>query len=306
MKKKYRDLIKETENDPRYKGYQKMYLASGNLEGYSMEEVGFMHISLFEDQCPIQFKGNIPEEEFENISMVKILKILWQYLQDNGPVKLTLKGNMPDDVINAIYKIAGVIIPCPHCGDDMTPEEGLSVIPVMSAVGISQCFNQTFVKNNYLHLADSKPEFISGNASLYKYSFLAFVFGLNWQCLDGFGNSEIGPFEMGFMLMLLSKFGNEFRSQHFYSDKYFKTFPHLIDCIKTMPHMKKNADDKFLLDIASICYNSRVFGRFLEGFGLIEIKEMENEPYDVLIKKSELFDKLITVIAPIGKEDLVN
>ena len=306
MKKKYRDLIQETENDPRYKGYQKMYVASGHLEGYSMEEVGFMHISLFENQCPIQFKGNITEEEFEKISMIKILKFFWQYLQDNGPVKLTPKGNMPDEVINAIYKKAGLIIPCSHCGDDMKPEEGLSIIPVMSAVAISQCFNQTFVKNNYLHLSDSKPELLTGNASLYKYSFLAFVFGLNWQCLDGFGNREIGPYAIGFMLMLLSKFGDKFRSENFYSEKYFKTFPHLIDCIKTMPHIKKAADDNHLFSVASICYNSRVFGRFLEGFGLIECEEMENETYDVLIRKSELFDKLITVIPPMGKEDLAD
>ncbi len=50
----------------------------------------------------------------------------------------------------------------------------------------------------------------------------------NWASLDGYGNSRAGQFGIGYTLLLLKKYGNEFRKPKFYFDKYLFAFPALL------------------------------------------------------------------------------
>jgi len=86
----------------------------------------------------------------------------------------------------------------------------------------------------------------------------------------------------------LSKYGNEKRLDSFYTDKYFKAFPQLLDSI----HPTYGTLEKY----ASNCYSLRTFENFLTYFGIIGI-EKNGHSYnsDKYIFKTEIFDRLIRI-----------
>ncbi|UBM61386.1 hypothetical protein LA303_08110 [Candidatus Sulfidibacterium hydrothermale] len=143
-------------------------------------------------------------------------------------------------------------------------------------------------RNNTLTLTQKGKVELNDNHKLLESIFTTFGKKFNWAYYDGYGDNLIGQLGLGFSLILLSKYGDEKRLDSFYSNKYFKAYPRLLDNIQPTKYDTK-------INQATRCYSLRTFDRFLEYFGLIKIDTEKKWNSNKYIIKTELFDKLIKV-----------
>lgn len=99
----------------------------------------------------------------------------------------------------------------------------------------------------------------------------------------------------GFSLILVSRYGQDWKKVSFYTQKYFKAFPDLLN-VPDPPYSNRIAD-------CENCFSYRIFENFMRYFGLVEVKyEGELWKNNLSVLKTDLFDKLISVEKP-GKEE---
>ncbi|MEA2043395.1 MAG: hypothetical protein U9N85_12715 [Bacteroidota bacterium] len=201
---------------------------------------------------------------------------------------MTAKGYLPTKIVADIYSQRFI--------KDDTIESGISKLRKQSD---SKSINLTRIlieisglikkRKGKISLTKKGKKIYSNNSELLKLILETFGTKFNWAYYDGYGDNQIGQLGFGFSLILLSKYGFEKQLDHFYSNKYFKAFPKLIDNIQ--PSQFDTTESQ-----VGRCYSLRTFDRFLDYFGLIKI-EMANKSWnaDKYIIKTELFDKLIKV-----------
>lgn len=166
-------------------------------------------------------------------------------------------------------------------------------ISVHLARVLLSCEHLCKVRNNKLSLTRNGKRIQHNKPALFDSMLNALVYNFNWGYFDFFDNIEIGRVGLGFTLILLAKYGNTQQTSEFYADKYFKAFPHLL--------INHNDHESFIYekDLTKYSYCVRTFERYLLYFGLIEITTAPGLfGHQKLIKKTPLFDLLITVFPP--------
>lgn len=94
---------------------------------------------------------------------------------------------------------------------------------------------------------------------------LAFcISNVHWGFFDAYSSDNIGSLGAGFTVLLLLKYGREERPAAFYSEKYLKAFPMLVDECSGSAFSSPQLE-------AERCYISRSFYRILNAFGLVSI-----------------------------------
>ena len=113
----------------------------------------------------------------------------------------------------------------------------------------------------------------------------AFDFKFNKAWFDFYDNEEIGNVGFGYVIYLLSRYGDKMRSGEFYAEKYFKAFPMLA----TLSARFHRPNEK--------CFEIRVFRRGLSLLGLVDSLATKSEGYgmDYVYKRSEAFEKVFDV-----------
>lgn len=124
-------------------------------------------------------------------------------------------------------------------------------------------------------------EQIDNDNKLFENIFQTFVSKFNWSYFDGYNNEEIGQFGFGFTLILLDKYGKEYRTPEFYADKYLKAFD-----------FKSNNSEFEFADNPKRAYIIRTFERFLDYFGFTQYDKGEKYPK---VKKTKIFNELIKI-----------
>ncbi len=148
-------------------------------------------------------------------------------------------------------------------------------------------------RKGVLTLTAKGSKIIADDAKLLESIFKGFTQKFNWHYFDNYSDEmktgTIGQVGMGFSLILLSKYGQIFRLDDFYAEKYFNAFPNLLESVKpTYGTVRIYCFN---------CYSTRTFDRFLIHFGLVEIKKGKQFSHeDVYVKKTALFDKLISIL----------
>ena len=138
--------------------------------------------------------------------------------------------------------------------------------------------------NNVLTMTKEGEKVAANNELLMKTLMVILCCEFNKNYWDGFESEDIGNVGGGFTLLLLHKYGSEKRLDSFYVDRYFRAFPKLSNDLPPSEALS--------------CYSIRTFDRLLLYLGLIEV---EGEGYlarEKDIIKTELFDKLISVVPP--------
>jgi hypothetical protein len=253
------------------------------FEGYSPLEMHKMLHCAFDPESPIRFNP-LSAQEYAQIPILCQVKRLAEIIVRNGPIKLTATGSLPLKIVQELYPLG-------------TPDElieyGISKLykemdckPVHLARLLAEISGITKKRKGVLSLTATGIKNLADDHKLFDSIFKSFCQKFNWHYFDNYSDNKqsgtIGQFGFGFSLILLSKYGNEERSDIYYADKYFKAFPILWetaqgDCFKY--------------------YCVRTFERFLYHFGLIELKRgrplLQGANY---IKKTPLFDSLISLI----------
>jgi len=256
------------------------------FEGYSPFEMHQILHFTFEPKSPIKIQ-KLSESDYQMIPILNQIKYFTDLISKTGEIKLTNKGFLPTRIVSEIY----------HQGflEEVHIEKGISKLYKETdsmTVNLTRILTELagLVKKRTgkISLTKNGEKTIKDDFRLLKTVLDTFTKKFNWAYYDGYGDNQIGQLGYGFSLILLSKYGHENRLDSFYSEKYFKAYPQLLDSIE--PNYGT------LESYSTGCYSIRTFERFLDYFGLIRIdeqgKSLDSKTY---ITKTNLFDKLINV-----------
>jgi predicted transcriptional regulator len=254
------------------------------FEGYSPFEMQYILYDTFGENSPIQLL-KLTDSDYQNIPILNQVKYLLKLIDKQGEIKLTNKGFLPTKIVSDIYSQGFIKDEFIESGISKLYKETDSISINLTRI-LSELSGLAKKRNKKLSLTKKGKAIIEND---YKMLFLILkTFGdkFNWAYYDGYGENNIGQLGFGFSLILLSKYGNKKRTDKFYSDKYFKAFPQLIN-------ESLNPSFGTLKEYAGSCYSVRIFERFLGFFGLTKIESEKIWGAEKYVVKTELFDKLI-------------
>lgn len=259
------------------------------FEGYSPEEMNWILYDTFGEKSPIQLK-DLSSTEYEKIPMLNQIKYLADIIEDGRGLKLTKKGYLPIAVVAELYDQGFMKDEHIEAGITKLYKETDSITVNLPRI-LLELSPITKKRNGILSLTKKGLKIRNNDAELFRTIFEACAKKFNWAYYDGYGENQIGQLGNGLTLILLSKYGDEQRSDSFYADKYFKAFPQLLSGLKPSYGT--------LESYSTGCYSIRTFDRFLQYFGLVQ---MEGKRMGLIknkrIKKTELFDRLIHINPP--------
>lgn len=242
-------------------------------------EMQFILYNTFDSKSPVQIlKAN--HNTYKNVPIFNQVKFLYNIINEQKELKLTNKGFLPTKIVAELYG-KGYL-------KDYFIENGISKlykesdVPTINLAKILVELS-TLVKkrNNKLSLTKKGIELIDNDNLLFQNLFETFTKKFNWSYLDGFSNEKIGQSGFGFTLILLDKFGKEYRNPEFYAEKYLKAFD-----------FKSNNSELEFVDNPKTTYEIRTFERFLDYFGFTEY---DNDKKNPKVKKTKIFNELLKI-----------
>ena len=259
-----------------------------DFEGYSPLDMDFILYQTFEDNSPVKLQ-ELAESEYCNIPIFNQVKYIANLLADHKELKLTNKGFLPVKIVADIYKQGFMKDEHIESGITKLYKETDSNTIHLPRI-LLEISGLTKKRNNKLSLTKKGKNIIKDDFKLFSLIFQIFTTRFNWAYFDGYGENKIAQPGFGFTLILLSKYGHEKQTDRFYSDKYFRAFPKLLEGVNpSYGSRERNAAN---------CYSIRTFNRFLDFFGLIKIEQVKGLDKPKFITKTDLFDKLIKISPP--------
>jgi hypothetical protein len=262
-----------------------------DFEGFSSADMNYLVYEPFSSDSPLQLKINISDNILDQIPFLMQIEYLLHKINDLGELKLTAKGYLPTTLVKEIYDL-GLI-------KDEAIEDGITKLyaetssqPIQLTRMITELARFTKKRYNKLTLTKTWRDKLlkKRRQDIFVQAFSAFAHKFSWGYFDLYSSQATGTVGFAFSLFLLSKYGDKERHVSFYSEKYLKAFPALIELFK---------DDPWMTDINrsfNSCYSIRTFDRFLDYFNLITIRT-DGRHYDdskKFVKKSPIFDDIIT------------
>jgi hypothetical protein len=257
------------------------------FEGYSPFEMHHILNFTFESNSPISLQ-KLNDSDYNKIPMLNQIKYFLALIQKAGEIKLTAKGFLPTKIVKDIYAQGYLEESHFTSGTYQLYKESDSMTVNLTRL-LVELSGLTKKRNGKLSLTKKGEKISSNNYGLIDLIFKTMTTKFNWAYYDRYGDNQIGQLGYGFSLILLHLYGGTKHQDCFYSVKYLKAFPDLVE-------LNSPSDYDTPEKRASDCYSLRTFDRFLDYFGLIEIETVgEKWKPDKFITKTELFDKLIKV-----------
>jgi hypothetical protein len=250
-----------------------------DFEGYSPDEMQVLLYDFFNVECVVQLKKN-ENKVYDSIPFLNQIKFLCKIIAENKELTLTKTGRLPVKTVAEIYNQGNLKEDAIEKGfAKLYKEEGVPTIELTRIIlELSQVVKK---RNNKLSITAKGKKLITNNHLLFLHIFEVFVTKFNWGYFDGYENEDIGQLGFGFSLILLDKYGSDFKSTNFYSNKYFKAFSFETENINLLTNNKR-------------AYPLRTFDRFLEYFGLVKMTNKSHGETS-MIKTTGLFKQLIHV-----------
>lgn len=251
-----------------------------DFEGYSPIEMRLILHDTFGKESPIQL-NELSEADYKSIPILNQIKFLTNLIMEHGELKLTKTDCLRPEIIKEIYRQGFIKDDAIEAGITKLSREG-DVLSIIITKYLLYFSGITKKRHNKLSITKKGEKLLSDNYKLLKKIFSIYCLKLDISCFDLYMNNGIGQLGVGFTLILLSKYGKNKHPDKFYSDKYFKAFPFLLE-------KDYEAKEK----VTANAYSLRTFDRFLDFFGLIEIEKQKKWGSVKYISKTQLFDKLI-------------
>jgi hypothetical protein len=127
-----------------------------------------------------------------------------------------------------------------------------------------------------------------GNAGIYPRLFRAFASNYNWAYRDGFQELPLVQQSFLFTMFLLRKFGDEWRPNVFYEDRFLRAFPKILDEVEPVIYITPEKR-------VCTCYSWRCLEGFAGFMGLVEIEKGSKYLSDMgfRLKKRPLLDAVV-------------
>ncbi|PCH75852.1 MAG: hypothetical protein COB98_07875 [Flavobacteriaceae bacterium] len=250
------------------------------FEGYSPVQMHYVLYKPFDADCVLKLK-KLAKEDYRKIPILNQVIYFLNLIKKTGELKLTKKGFLPSVIVKELYGLGLLKEYLFESGIAKIYKEMDSKTITLTRV-LSELSGVVKKRNGKLSLTKKGALLLSDDEKLFKLLFETFTSKFNWSYFDGYKNEKVGQFGFCFTLILLSVFGNNKRNDTFYSSKYFKAYPFLLD--EETNHR---------------CYNTRTFERFLVYFGLVVVESEDDRLFsDKYISKTVLFDKLFELSPP--------
>jgi hypothetical protein len=127
-----------------------------------------------------------------------------------------------------------------------------------------------------------------GMRGIYPCLFRTFVREYEWGYLDRYPEFPFIQSSFVFSLFLLARYGDERRLDTFYTEKFLRAFPLLL---QDVPEISYTTPERLI----GSCYSLRTFTRFAEFMGLVEIERTGNRylPDETWMRKTPLLDVVV-------------
>ncbi len=220
---------------------------------------------------------------------MKLFSLLAGAIGVNG-LKATATGNLPRRFCQEAAKVYSEAYPDKalvlSIGINTEPDflELHTVRLVAEMAGLIRKYKGRFILSKKCRLALEE-----GEGGVYLELFRTYAQTFNWAYSDGYPDLQIVQRSFLYSMYLLHKYGEDFRSWEFYSGKFIKAFPMVLDEVPEYTYGTKEENLGWI-------YALRSLERFAEFFGLVDIKVLSR---DILarnyeIKRNQLFDELVT------------
>jgi hypothetical protein len=258
------------------------------FEGYTANDLSWIIYELLGDNCPIQLQScsGLP---FEDIPLYKMITSLLQVMSEEKATSITLNtfGLLPEDVVHKVIQRA-----LPH---ELPLQEGnfheMSWESLHMARLLCEVSGLLQVHTSSIQLSTKGKEWLGNDSLLFKEVLSSHLNSMNWAYFDDYGDNKIAQKGSGLSLILLHKFGSEWRPVDFYASHYFKAFPTLKD-VELLHFYQTHAE------ALHNCYSVRTFKSFLHPFGLVEFQQSDSFGSQAYVRVTPLFNEVFKVLPP--------
>ena len=228
--------------------------------------------------------NRLSDEEYMQIPVLRQILALCEFIHNEGSIKLTATGNLPQRVVFQMYSLGipdNYYTKYPHKLKKESDSFTVSLARLLAEVG-----SLVRKRKNSLFLTKKGENALKDKHVLLKHILLTFGHKLSWGYFDGYENKQIGQRCFGLSLLLMADYGDVPRDADFYAEKYFYHF----QLLNRYEHSHR-------------CYILRTFERFMLHLGLVRFNNKRVVLFDdnEIVSKTELFDKLITIDRTYGK-----
>ena len=228
--------------------------------------------------------NRIGDEEYMEIPLFRQIYFLCELIVNEGPLKLTLTGNLPQKVVFKMYSL-GVPFYYYEKFPNKLKKETDSLAVHLARV-LAEHSGLVKKKAKLLVITKKGEMAMKNRPLLLKTLLVALGYKLSWGCFDGYEDKMIGQQGFGQSLLMLARYGATPQLSSFYSERYFYHY-----------HLQSFSE------FPQSCYAHRTFTIFLHNLGLISISDEKKyiNYNEALITKTSLFDRLLTIDENYGK-----
>jgi len=202
-----------------------------------------------------------------------ILSMLIEGIGEDG-IKLTAKGNLGQKFSKEASREYYDRYPDPF-KPKLSVRSELNFEPLHAIRLTAQLAGLVRKYKGKLHLTKKCKKALDSNGlrELYPLLLQSYIRKFNWGYRDGY--QEISFIQQSFLftLYLLHKYGNNWKPATFYSDSYLQAFPMLLEEIEAKPYEPPE-------DTLRRCYILRTLQRFADFFGLADLEQVTEGPFD--------------------------
>ena len=241
-----------------------------------LSTAGFHSIlyDLFSLRSPFGFRDNITDETFDKLSILIWLEEIVSSLGQHDQISISSFTNWPNHIIDASHYAKN--LPDEY---QQYEDEAAFWIFLIEIAGIVRNINGKWV----LSKAVKKTE--GSRKTLLQMLIEGIGFRINWSVLDRKSAKETGQLAFGMSLVLLYKYGEQWRDAMFYTNKYFPIFELAREESQIEMHQSE-------IDFIQV-YIYRTFYCFAQMFEFIKIKEEKTKQgINVQIRTTTLFQSL--------------
>jgi hypothetical protein len=264
-----------------------------DFEGYSAIEMDRLLYDTFGEGSPIELQRS-DDDVYAKIPLLNLVRHAAEIISRNGGLKTTTKGNFPRKVVMELYEQG--LLKSEYVDDGtvrLSSEEDLTWLHLTRL--LMELAKLTNKRGGKLSLTKAAEQNLADNHELLSSLMKAYMTMYNWAYFDNYVGEDSGRIGCGFSLVLVSKYGAEWRQDSFYAKKYYTAFPMLVhDVTEGFLSRERNA-------LGS--YSSRTFDHFMRYFGLVTISTEGAFPVRVTsVMKTDIFDALIHCRPPGWKQ----
>jgi len=259
----------------------------------NLSPVNFHYIlyDTYNENSPVHFQKNINDETLDKVSLFRVVEDFIRIIDREKFIKLTPLGALPKKVMVELYDKKFIYDELIESGITKLWKEQ-DCIAILSTKIVTEIAGITKKANGRMTLTKKGTTFLKleNRQAFFELFISTFADKFNWGFNDGYPEKPIGQIGWTFTIYLLEKYGQEFKNESFYAEKYLKAIP---DFLKEFENDGFRTPKKQYLS----CYSVRTFERFLEWFGIVEVDRKDTTKWtsDLNIKATNIFTKIFSI-----------